>query len=214
MTGDHFGESGFSGTVRSHDGVDFARWDFEVQTFEDRRSVDGRLEVFDGEAHVFEKVYYLPKLPFQADFEVADFGSLREFEDIFKLNSLFKDNVVDFSRLLVLKMTMIRQIRAIPRRLALEIDLPDEAVTHEGLQAVINGRQRDGGHPLLGPIEDIGCRRVIALRQDDRQDLAALLGHTQALQFRREIRRIGVLLLRKRDHRRRETRSVFHSIKP
>tara|TARA_B110000459_G_C16097096_1_gene267832 strand:- start:83 stop:256 length:174 start_codon:yes stop_codon:yes gene_type:complete len=43
----------------------------------------------------------------QAEFEVADFGALREFEEIFKLNSFFKDDIVDGSGLFILKMAVI-----------------------------------------------------------------------------------------------------------
>ena len=64
---------------------------------------------------------------------MTDFSALREFEEIFKLNSLFKDDIVDRARLFILKMAMIREIRTVARRLALEVHLANKLVRNKRL---------------------------------------------------------------------------------
>jgi hypothetical protein len=52
-------------------------------------------------------------LPLQADFEVADFGALRQFEKICKINSFLKDNIVNRTGLFVLEMAVIGKVWAV-----------------------------------------------------------------------------------------------------
>ena len=63
MTSDDLGKSGFTRTVGTHDGMDFSRWNFQIETFEDGSSADGGVQVFDGKAHVFEKVFSIRSGP-------------------------------------------------------------------------------------------------------------------------------------------------------
>ena len=122
----------------------------------------------------------MPDIAFQADFKVADFGPLGQIKEIFKLNSFFKKDVVDFARVLVLKMTVIRKIRAEPRGFPLEIYLSHNAVGNKGFEAVIDRCQGDRWHAVLRAQIHIICRGVVPFLQYDGENFAALFGQPQA----------------------------------
>jgi hypothetical protein len=50
----------------------------------------------------------------------------------------------------IMEMAVLGRIRAVAGGFALEIDLPDDAVLHQGLEAVVNRGQREIRQPVLG----------------------------------------------------------------
>jgi hypothetical protein len=85
-------------------------------------------------------------------------------------------DVVGLAGLLVVKMGVGLEIRAIAGRAALEIDRPDEVALDEGLEAVIDGGERDGGEIGLDAGEDFVGGGVIAFLEENTVDDLALGG--------------------------------------
>ena len=57
MPGNDFRKRGFTGSVRSHDGMDFTGWYFKSNAFENLSAVfESCVEVINLEAHVLEKI--------------------------------------------------------------------------------------------------------------------------------------------------------------
>ena len=89
-------------------------------------------------------------------------------------------DVVGLAGLLVVKMGVGLEIRAIAGRAALEIDRPDEVALDEGLEAVIDGGERDGGQLRFYPGKYFIYGRMIALLEDDLEDDFALRSGAKA----------------------------------
>ena len=78
-------------------------------------------------------------------------------------------------------MSVLSEIRTIPRRIAFHVDLLGEAAFHQRFQAIVDRGQRDGGHALLRAQENFRRRRVIALGKQDLIDFATLRRETMAV---------------------------------
>ena len=72
------------------------------------------------------------------------------------------------------------QVGAVAGGGALEVHRPHEFVLHQGLQAVVDGGQRDGRHDLLHANEDLVGGGVVALLEQDLVNGFALAGRAQA----------------------------------
>ena len=124
----------------------------------------------------------------EGDFDVLDDGPGWEVEDIGEANAGFEIDIVDHTGGGVVEMTVLAEVRAVAGGFALEVDLPDDAVLHEGFEAVVNRGKRDVRKPVLGPHEDlVGCR-VVPLLDENPVNFLALPRHAQTGNFLGNIR--------------------------
>ena len=79
------------------------------------------------------------------------------------------------------KMRVFREVGAVARRLAMMMDMFDQAAFRQGFQAVINRRQRNRRHARFHPKKHFDRRWMIAFRHESIVDPAALLGETEPL---------------------------------
>ena len=77
-------------------------------------------------------------------------------------------------------MAMLLHVRAITGRGAVEVDVADEAAFDQRIQAVIDRRHGDLRHALLGAEEDFLDRRVVALVEENVEDMLALRREAEA----------------------------------
>ena len=71
-------------------------------------------------------------------------------------------DIVNLTRLLVVKVGVLVKVRAVASRLPDEIDLFDQAALDESVEAVVNGRERDRWHRGFDTGKDLFSRRMIA----------------------------------------------------
>jgi hypothetical protein len=72
-------------------------------------------------------------------------------------------NIKNLATPLAHEVSVLTEIRTKPRCIAFHIDLFGEAAVHQGFEAIIDRRQRDGGYPLLCAQENFRGCRVISL---------------------------------------------------
>jgi len=178
VAGEDLGERALAGTVRPHDGVHFAFRDREGEILQDRAVADGGVEILDdervrhggkGRGLVGVVVLGLSAAE-EADFD--DFGVEAGREDRAEaLHHLGRElDVVDLSGLLVAEVRVRGQVGAITGRLALVVDLTDQAAADEGFEAVVDRSEGEARHDLAGTVKDLVDRGVVALGEEDRED--------------------------------------------
>ena len=78
-------------------------------------------------------------------------------------------------------MAVFGEVRAVAGGLAFDIDLLGEAALHEGLKAVVDGGQRNGGNAFLGLYENLGGRGVVTVFEEHIVNLAPLRSEAMAV---------------------------------
>ena len=77
-------------------------------------------------------------------------------------------------------MSVFGEIWAVACGFALDIHLLGEAAFHEGLQAIVDSRQRDAGNAFLGSYKNLCCCWVITVCEKHIVNLAPLRGEAMA----------------------------------
>ena len=72
-------------------------------------------------------------------------------------------DVTDLPRSLIMKMGVLMEIRAVASGGPLEVDLTDQLALHQGLETVIDRRERDGRHLRFYSGKNLIGRRMVAL---------------------------------------------------
>ena len=72
------------------------------------------------------------------------------------------------------EMTVLVEIRAEAGRFPVDMNSFDQATSNHGLEAVVDRGERDRGHPLLGPDEDLRGRGMIPLLHQHLVDMPPL----------------------------------------
>lgn len=116
----------------------------------------------------------------EGDFDILDDGSGREVEEVGEIGTGFEIHVVDHAGRLVVEMAVFFKIRTVARGFALEIHLADDAVLHEGFEAVVNRGQRDVRQAVFDSHEDVVRGRVVPLLHEGAVNFLALARHSQA----------------------------------
>lgn len=89
-------------------------------------------------------------------------------------------NIEDATGTLVVKVGVLAQVGAVAGRLAVDIDLADEAAGDEGFETVIDGREGNGGHRGASAGVNLVGGGVVALIEQDGKDVLALARGTLA----------------------------------
>jgi hypothetical protein len=93
------------------------------------------------------------------------------------------------------------EIWAVACGFALDIHLLGEAAFHEGLQAIVDSRQGNGGNALLGSYKNLGCCRVITVCEKHIVNLAPLWSEAMAaMADRLFVGGLGCLVHRKQEY--------------
>ena len=74
-----------------------------------------------------------------------------------------------------MKMAVILQIRAITGGGPIDVHLLDEIAIDQGIQAIVDCRQRDGGHVFFRTQKQFGGGRMVSLLEKDAKNLLTLL---------------------------------------
>ena len=74
-----------------------------------------------------------------------------------------------------MKMAVILQICAITGGGPIDIHLLDEVTIDQGIQAIVDCRQRDGGHVFFRTQKQFGGGRMVSLLEKDAKNLLTLL---------------------------------------
>ncbi len=74
----------------------------------------------------------------ESEFDIGDSSSGWEVEDVFESHSRLESDVVNFARSLIMEMPVLMKVRTVAAGLAIKMDLSDDAVLGQGLQAVVN----------------------------------------------------------------------------
>lgn len=114
---------------------------------------------------------------FEANFEVSDFGAGRQVEKIFEFGVFFESDVKDLPARFILEMAMVAEVGTVTGGIALDIDLANELVGNQGIEAVVDGGEGDGGHAFLSAEENVVGGGVVAVSKENGEDFAALFGH-------------------------------------
>ena len=128
----------------------------------------------------------------KSDFNVVDDGTLRQLDKVGQVETRFEIDIVDDACHRIVKVTVLGEVRTVARGFPFEIDLADDAVLHQGLQAVVNRGQRDIRQTVLHPHVNLIGRRVIALLDEIAVDLLPLTRHAQPSDFLRNHRGNGM----------------------
>ncbi len=123
----------------------------------------------------------------EGEFDVGDDGAFRQVENVGKVDAGFESDVVNGAGFLVVEMAVFLEIRAEAGRFAVKIDLTDDAVLDERLEAVVDGRQRDARDAFLNSHENLVGGRVVTLLHEQAIGFPALTGHFQAANLRRHV---------------------------
>jgi hypothetical protein len=127
--------------------VHFARFDFEVQTFEDFAIRQAGVEVGDFETHVWKK----GELSFFGDTGRADTvdshvrpgdpGTCGKLPKQTRVEVCLRMRIGHLTALVTVEMNMLVKIGAVAGLGSLHIDLLDESTRRQVLKAVVNGCQ-------------------------------------------------------------------------
>lgn len=120
-------------------------------------------------------------------FDVRDGGARRKIEEIFELHSRLEGHIVNDAGFLIVKMPVLMKIRAITARFAVEMDLSNDAMLREGLEAVIDRSEGNLWQTIFHREKKVLRRRMNAIFHERFVDFAALAGHAQTIDFRRKI---------------------------
>ena len=110
------------------------------------------------------------------DVHAGDFGAGREVPEFGRVKVRRWVGIDDFATAIAMEMDVLVQVGAVAGLAALELDLTDQAVSGEMLQAIVNGGQRDAGGALLHLGKKIVSRRVIGGLGEGLKDLTAMRG--------------------------------------
>src|SRR6478735_153385 len=95
------------------------------------------------------------EFPAEGDFDILDDGAGRQVEEVGEAGAGFELDVMDHAGDLVVEMAVLAEVRAVAGGFALEIHLADDAVLHEGFEAVVNRGERDVWQAVFYPHEDV-----------------------------------------------------------
>jgi hypothetical protein len=96
-----------------------------------------------------------------------------------------KFDVGDMAALRAVKVTMLQEVGAKPRRLPVHMNGTDQTTPDHGLQTVVDGCQGNRGHLFLSPKKDLRGGRVIPFFHEHFVDMAPLgrLSQTAATHY-------------------------------
>lgn len=123
----------------------------------------------------------------EGDFDVFYEGVGREVEKVGEVYAGFEFDVVDGAGDFVVEMAVFVEIGTVARGFAVEVDLADDAVLDEGLEAVVNSGEGYGGEDFFDPHEDLVGVRVIPFGHEDAVNFLPLPGHPEAVDFLRGV---------------------------
>ena len=106
----------------------------------------------------------------------GDFGALREVPEGGGVEIGGGMRVDDFSAGFAVEMDVLVEIGAVTRLAAIKLDLLDQAVACEVLQAVVNRGQRDVRGPAFHPVEDVIGRGMVRGAGENVKNLAPVRG--------------------------------------
>lgn len=85
-------------------------------------------------------------------------------------------DVDDFAVFPAVEVCVLGEVGAVAGGLAFEVDLADQVGFDEGFEAVVDGREGDGGHVAAGAGEDFIGGGVVAFFEQHGEDVFPLLG--------------------------------------
>lgn len=89
-------------------------------------------------------------------------------------------DIRNFTTLIAEKVAMLPHVRAEPGRAPIERYLPHQAARHQHTQAIVNSSEGNLRHPLLRPVENFVCGRVIMAVRHHFKNFLALPRGTEA----------------------------------
>jgi len=123
----------------------------------------------------------------EGDLDVFDDGVWGEVEEVSEIDAGLELDVVDGAGGFVVEMAVLIKVRAVAGRFAVEIDLADDIVLHEGFEAVVNSSEGDIGKGFLDAYENFICGRMGAALHEETIDFLTLAGHSEAVDFLRDL---------------------------
>ena len=122
----------------------------------------------------------------EGDLDVFDDGVWWEVEKVGELDSGLEFYVVDGAGGFVVEMAVFVKIRAVAGRFAVEIDLANDLVLHEGFEAVVDSGKGYVGEGFLDPYEYLVCGGMGLFPHEETVDFLALASHAEAVDFLRD----------------------------
>lgn len=149
----------------------------------------------------------------KGELDVRNNRAGRQIEHIFQLDAGFEGDIVNFARRLIVEMSVIEQIRTVAAGLAVEMNLPNDAMLSKSFETVVDGSQRNLRQFVFDVEKYVLSGGVNAIFHQGTIHFLALTRHAQAIDFLREIIVFG-RCRRIADHSgRRETSPEYRPVK-
>ena len=154
---------------------------FQIDAFKYFRALHVGVQIFNDQTHDDERELALRRgdgTP-QGDLGFFHAHVVGQVDEFLQVHAFLDGDVVNASGPGVLEVTVLNEIGTEAGRAAFKVDLIDQAVVHQRLQAVINGGQGDAGEFFAYPLVNFIGSWMIPLFQKNLIDFLPLLGKSQ-----------------------------------